>query len=334
MVNNYFIKTEDKVFIAGHNGMVGSSILRKFKEQGFNNIITASKNKLDLLDNFQVEKWFSINKPDIVILAAARVGGINANNTRPVDFLLDNIKIQNNVIEMSCKYGVKKLLFLGSSCIYPKFSKQPIKEEYLMSGSLESTNEWYALAKISGIKLCQAYRKQFGFDAISLMPTNLYGPNDNYHQKNSHVLPALIRRFYEATQNGQSSVCCWGSGSPKREFMHVDDLSDACLHVLKYWDISNKNSPRDDHNKVLEFLNVGTGKEITIKELAKLIATELGYQGEILWDESKPDGTPRKLLDISRLKSLGWQSKINLEQGIRETISSFLDEINEGIIRY
>ena len=333
MIKNFQLNLKDKIFVAGHKGMVGSAIFRKLKNLGFTQILTANKQNLNLLNSFEVENWFSVNRPDIVILAAARVGGINANNVRPADFLLENLKIQNNVIEMSLKYRVKKFLFLGSSCIYPKFSKQPIKEDYLMTGALEKTNEWYAIAKISGIKLCQSFRKQFGFNAICLMPTNLYGPGDNYNLENSHVLPAMITRFYNAVKNQQPKVECWGSGSPKREFLHVDDLSDACLHALKYWDLNNKNAPRDDNDNILEFLNVGTGKDISIRDLAILVANQIGYKGEILWDRSKPDGTPRKLLDINRMKSIGWESKINLEDGIRQTISSFLEEINKGSIR-
>jgi len=331
--DEYLINKGDKIFIAGHQGMVGSSLVRKFKNSGFNNILTEKKINLNLLNFYDVEKWFSKNKPDVVILAAARVGGIYANQSRPTDFLLENIKIQNNVIEMSWKYGVKKLLFLGSSCIYPKFAKQPIKEEYLMDGPLEKTNEWYAIAKISGIKLCQAFRKQFGFNTLSLMPTNLYGPGDNYHKQDSHVLPAMIMRFYEAIKNGEDKVKCWGSGLPKREFLHVDDLSDACLYVLKNWNPSRKDAPKDSDNNILELLNVGTGEEITIKDLAKLISDELGFKGEIIWDQNKPDGTPRKLLDSSRLKSLGWKSKIKLEEGIRQTIISFYNEVDDGQIR-
>lgn len=333
MFKNKLIDLDNKIFIAGHLGMVGSAILRTFEKAGFKNILRESKNKLDLLNIVEVEEWFRINKPDVVILAAAKVGGIYANSTRPAEFLLENLKIQNNVIEMSWKYGVKKFLFLGSSCIYPKFANQPIKEEYLLNGSLESTNEWYAIAKISGIKLCQALRKQFGFNAISLMPTNLYGPGDNYQKNNSHVLPAMILRFYQAAKNNESQVTCWGSGSPRREFLHVDDLGEACLHVLNYWDIDNQISPRNEKGEPFEFLNVGTGNDITIKNLASIVAKEFGFKGEIFWDKSKPDGTPKKQLDVSRLNSIGWEPKISLEEGIRQTIENFKNQIEKGTLR-
>ena len=333
MNKEILIDIEDKVFIAGHSGMVGSSIHRAFKKEGYKKILTETKKTLNLLDVSQVEKWFLDNKPNVVVLAAARVGGIYANNSRPVDFLLENLKIQNNVIEMSWKYGVKRFLFLGSSCIYPKLAHQPIKEEYLMTGELEKTNEWYAIAKISGIKLCQALRKQYGFQAISLMPTNLYGPGDNYKINNSHVLPAMIMRFYNAVKNNEKVVYCWGTGEPKREFLHVDDLGEACLHALKYWDLNKASAPKDKFNNPLEFLNVGTGKDITIKELSSIVADEFGYEGEILWDKSKPDGTPKKQLDVNKINSIGWQSKISLKDGIKNTISDFKEQIKNGSIR-
>jgi len=249
------------------------------------------------------------------VLAAAKVGGIQANSTYPADFLLDNLKIQNNVIESAWRFGAKRLLFLGSSCIYPKFAPQPIQEESLLTGSLEPTNEWYAIAKITGIQLCRALRQQHGFDAISLMPTNLYGPGDNYHPTNSHVLPALIRRFHEAVRDGVSTVTCWGSGSPRREFLHVDDLADAAVFCLEHW------QPAADE---LQFLNVGTGTDLPIRDLAGLVSDAVGFRGTLNWDASKPDGTPRKLLDVSRLKNLGWSATISLEEGLRATVNDYV----------
>jgi GDP-L-fucose synthase len=254
-------------------------------------------------------------RPDVVVLAAAKVGGIQANSTYPADFLLDNLKIQNNVIESAWRFGAKRLLFLGSSCIYPKFAPQPIQEESLLTGSLEPTNEWYAIAKITGIQLCRALRQQHGFDAISLMPTNLYGPGDNYHPTNSHVLPALIRRFHEAVRDGVSTVTCWGTGSPRREFLHVDDLADAAVFCLEHW------QPAADK---LQFLNVGTGTDLPIRDLAGLVADAVGFRGTLNWDASKPDGTPRKLLDVSRLKNLGWSATISLEEGLRATVNDYV----------
>ncbi len=321
------INKNDKIFIAGANGMVGSAIKRELINSGYgiytNKILTPPRSELNLLNLNEVERWFELNNPSIVIIAAAKVGGILANKTYPKDFLLENLKIQTNLIETSFKNGVKRLLFLGSSCIYPKFAKQPIREEFLLDGKLESTNEWYALAKIAGIKLCEALRKQDNFDAICLMPTNLYGPGDNYHPTNSHVLPALIRKFYEAKLNKSKFVTCWGSGSPEREFLHVDDLAKASRFVLENWDPNGKFAPKDKDGNQLIFLNVGTGKDISIKELAKKIALEVGYQGEIKWDISKPDGTPKKLLDISRIQSLGWQPTISLDEGISKTVKLF-----------
>ena len=323
----YKINKNDKIFIAGGTGMVGSAIKRELINNGYgisrNEILTPNRSELNLLNLYEVEKWFKLNTPTVVIIAAAKVGGILANKTYPKDFLLENLKLQTNLIETSFKNGVKRLLFLGSSCIYPKFAKQPIKEEYLLDGKLESTNEWYALAKIAGIKLCEALRKQDNFDAICLMPTNLYGPGDNYHPTNSHVLPALIRKFYEAKLNNSKFVKCWGSGSPEREFLHVDDLAKASRFVLENWDPNEKFAPKDKDGNQLIFLNVGTGKDISIKDLAKKIALEIGFQGEIKWDISKPDGTPKKLLDISRIKSLGWQPMISLDEGINKTVNLF-----------
>tara|TARA_B100001989_G_scaffold236171_1_gene197913 strand:+ start:578 stop:1576 length:999 start_codon:yes stop_codon:yes gene_type:complete len=321
------INKDDKIFIAGGSGMVGSAIKRELIRCGYENdqerILTPSRSKLNLLNSHEVEDWFKSNSPSVVIIAAARVGGIAANNSRPLDFILENLKIQTNLIENSFKSKVKRLLFLGSSCIYPKFAKQPIKEEYLLDGKLESTNEWYALAKIAGIKLCEALRKQENFDAICLMPTNLYGPGDNYHPLNSHVLPALIRKFIDAKKNKLKSVKCWGSGEPYREFLHVDDLAKACIFALEKWDPDDKSSPKDIHDNPLNFLNVGTGIDLSIKDLASKIAHEVGYKGLIKWDKSKPDGTPKKLLDISRIKSLGWTPTISLDDGISKTIELY-----------
>ena len=317
------INKEDKIFVAGHNGMVGSSVVRNLRLFGYKNIITSSREKLDLRDQDQVRKWFHANSPEIVILAAAKVGGIFANDSFPTEFLLDNLKIQNNVIEIAWQKKVKRLLFLGSSCIYPKFSEQPIKEESLLSGYLEPTNESYALAKISGIKLCQSLREQYNFDAISLMPTNLYGTGDNYHPLNSHVMPALIRKFHEAKVNNFKEVVCWGSGSPMREFLHVDDLGKACIFALGNWDPDTNDFSKDQFGKVLTYLNVGTGKDISIKNLALLIAEIIGYEGSITWDLDKPDGTPKKLLDISRIQKLGWAPNLSIRDGISMTIKEF-----------
>jgi GDP-L-fucose synthase len=260
-------------------------------------------------------------RPDVVVLAAAKVGGIQANSTYPADFLLDNLKIQNNVIESAWRFGAKRLLFLGSSCIYPKFAPQPIQEESLLTGSLEPTNEWYAIAKITGIQLCRALRQQHGFDAISLMPTNLYGPGDNYHPTNSHVLPALIRRFHEAVRDSVPTVTCWGTGSPRREFLHVDDLADAAVFCLEHW------QPAEDE---LQFLNVGTGTDLPIRDLAGLVADAVGFRGTLNWDATKPDGTPRKLLDVSLLKALGWSATISLEEGLRATVNDYVQRQSSG----
>ncbi len=301
-----------KIFVAGHRGMVGSAIVRKLQKEGYTHIITRTSKELDLRNQQAVEEFFQNEKPEYVFLAAAKVGGILANNTYRAEFLYDNLMIQNNVIHFSYKYGVKKLLFLGSSCIYPKLAPQPMKEEYLLSGYLEPTNEPYAIAKITGIKMCEAYRDQYACNFISAMPTNLYGPNDNYDLNNSHVLPALIRKFHEAKINHQPKVIVWGTGTPRRELMHVDDLADACLFLMK-----NYNEK--------QFVNVGTGKDISIRELAELVKKIVGYEGEIVFDTSKPDGTPRKLLDLTRLNQIGWQSKIELEEGIRMTYQDFLE---------
>jgi len=317
------ISNNQRFAVFGSNGMVGGAVCRALRRNGYKKIFSPKREELDLFDFSLVEKWFKEIQPEVVILSAAKVGGIYANNKYPADFILDNLKIQTNIIELSWKNGVKKFLFLGSSCIYPKFAAQPIKEEELLSGLLEKTNEYYAIAKISGIKLCEALNKQYGFNAISLMPTNLYGPGDNYHSKNSHVLASLIRRFHKAYLNNQEDVVCWGSGSPFREFLHVDDLADACIFVLENWDIKNKLAPRSLDGDLLTFLNVGTGKDIGIKELALMIAELIGFKGNISWDLSKPDGTPKKLLDISRIKKMGWSSKISLKSGLISTINEY-----------
>jgi len=309
------ITPSDRIFVAGHRGMAGSAICRALQRQGYGHILTATRQELDLEDGEAVRAWFEANRPEVVVLAAAKVGGIHANDTYPADFLLQNLKIQNNVIESAWRSGVRRLLFLGSSCIYPRLAAQPIREEALLTGPLEPTNEWYAIAKIAGIKLCQALRLQHGFDAISLMPTNLYGPGDNYHPTNSHVLPALIRRFHEAAQAKAASVTCWGTGSPLREFLHVDDLGEACVFALEQW----QPGPEE-----LQFLNVGTGVDLTIRELAEAVAAATGYQGEIRWDTSKPDGTPKKQLDVSRLAALGWTARIPLAEGLASTVTDFV----------
>ena len=322
------ILLNEKIFIAGASGMAGSAICKALYKKGYGRtnggeILKPTRKELDLLDINEVKKWFEINKPTVVIIAAAKVGGILANSKFPTEFLLDNIKIQNNLIENSWKAGVKRLLFLGSSCIYPKFAHQPIKEEELLTGQLEETNQWYGIAKISGIKLCEALRKQYNFDAISLMPTNLYGPGDNYHPQNSHVMASLIRKFYEASINSSASVTCWGTGNPLREFLHVDDLGNAVVFLLEQWDPSSINAPKDSKNNKLTILNVGTGKDISIKELAYKISNLVNYKGKIIWDQSKPDGTPKKLLNIQRIQSLGWRPKKSLTEGIKDAIESF-----------
>lgn len=322
--------TYGKIFIAGASGMVGSAILRILNKRKLKNkneidpILIPSRKELDLTNSLDVDQWFRKNQPKIVIIAAAKVGGIYANFSGPADFILENIKIQTNIIESSFKNNVSRLLFLGSSCIYPKYSKQPIKEEYLLQGGLESTNEAYAIAKISGIKLCESLRTQYGFDAISLMPTNLYGPNDNYDENDSHVMASLIKKICNAKKNLEKSVICWGSGDPLREFMHVDDLARGILFTLENWYPEDINAPKDSNGKPLSFLNIGSGEEISIRDLSKLICKLVKYEGEIIWDATKPDGTPRKLLDSRRINNLGWETKITLEEGIKKTISEFL----------
>ena len=294
----------DKIYVAGHRGMVGSAILRKLQKEGFSRLITRTSAELDLKDQVAVRDFFEAEKPDHVFLAAAKVGGIMANNTYRAEFLYDNIMIQSNVIDSSWRAGVKKLMFLGSSCIYPKMAPQPLKEEYLLTGPLEPTNEPYAIAKITGIEMCDAYRAQYGCNFISVMPTNLYGPNDNYDLNNSHVLPALIRKFHEAKVNKAPAVILWGTGTPKREFLHADDVADACLFLMQRY-----NEPG--------LVNVGVGEDLEIRELAAMVSRIVGYSGEIKYDSSKPDGTPRKIMDVSKLHALGWKASIGLEEGIR-----------------
>ena len=299
------------IFVAGHRGMVGSAIVRALKERGASNIVTRTSKELDLRNRTEVDQFFEQEKPEVVYLAAAKVGGIHANATYPADFLVDNILITTNVIDASCKHGVEKLLFLGSSCIYPRLASQPISEAALLTGPLEPTNEAYALAKIAGLKMCDAFRKQHGCNFISAMPTNLYGPGDNYHPENSHVLPALIRRFHEAARDGENEVVCWGSGSPKREFLHVDDLAKGLLHLM-------------DHHNSEGWINIGTGEDLTIKELALTIANVVGYRGNVIWDTSKPDGTPRKLLNVDRINEMGWKAAIELRHGIESVYADYL----------
>jgi len=299
-----------KIFVAGHRGMVGSAIVRKLQEEGYTNLVLRTSSELDLRNQSLVTDFFASEKPEYVFLVAAKVGGILANNTYRADFLYENLMIESNVIHQSHVLGVKKLLFLGSSCIYPKLAPQPLKEESLLSGFLEQTNEPYAIAKIAGIKLCENYRRQYGCDFISAMPTNLYGPNDNYDINNSHVIPALIRKFHEAKINNSPKVEVWGSGRPMREFLHVDELAEACLFLMgNYSD--------------LEFVNIGTGEDLSIKELAELIAKIIQFTGEIVWDTSKPDGTPRKLMNVTKIHNLGWRHKRSLEEGIKEVMDGY-----------
>jgi len=299
------MQPDSKIFVAGHTGMVGSALCRHLVSRGYSNLIYRSSDSLDLRNQAKTNLFFESEKPDFVFLAAGKVGGINANNTYRAEFIYDNIVIATNVIHSSYRHGVKKLLFLGSSCIYPKLAPQPLKEEYLLSGNLESTNEPYAIAKIAGIKLCQAYRDQYGCDFISAMPTNLYGPNDNYDIKNAHVLPALINKFHHAKTTSADSVSVWGTGSPMREFLHVDDLSEACVFLMENYSDS-------------AIVNVGTGQDISINDLAQMISEVIGFKGKIVFDTSKPDGTPRKLLDVSKINSLGWKHKTGLREGIEE----------------
>jgi len=303
-----------KIYIAGHTGLVGSALLRELKKDGYTNIIIKTREELDLVSKIEVDKFFLEEKPEYVFLAAAKVGGIVANGTYPADFIRDNLMIESNVIDSAYKNKVKKLLFLGSSCIYPKDAPQPIKEEYLLRGELEPTNKAYAVAKIAGIVMCQSYNKQYGTNFISVMPTNLYGENDNFDLESSHVLPAMIRKFDDAKKNNSKEVVLWGTGSPKREFLYVDDLANACVFLMNYYDN-------------VEIINIGTGEDLSILELANTIKNCIGFNGDISWDSSKPDGTPRKLLDISKIKSLGWSPKTNLIDGINRTYSWYKDNI-------
>ena len=304
------MQPDSRIYVAGHRGLAGSAVVRALSAAGFSNLLLRTSAELDLTDQAATRAFFSAERPEYVFLAAARVGGIHANDTYPADFIRDNLLIQNNVIDAAHTNGCKKLLFLGSSCIYPKLCPQPIKEEYLLTGPLEPTNEWYAIAKIAGIKLCQAYRKQYSFDAISAMPTNLYGPGDNFHPENSHVLPALIRRFHEARLSGAESVVIWGTGNPRREFLYVDDLAEALVFLMQ-------NYSEDAH------INVGCGSDLTILELARMVAEVVGYAGTIATDPSKPDGTPQKLLNVSRIHALGWTAKTGLRDGVEKAYAWF-----------
>jgi GDP-L-fucose synthase len=309
------VKHDAKIYVAGHRGMVGSAIWRELYRQGFKNVVGRARKEVDLLDASAVSQFYAAEKPEYVFVAAAKVGGILANNEQPAEFLFQNLQIQNNLIHGAWKAGVKKLLFLGSSCIYPKLAPQPLKEEYLLTGPLEPTNEWYAVAKIAGIKMCQAYRRQYGCAFISAMPTNLYGPNDNYDLKTSHVLPALIRKFHEAKATGAATVTCWGTGKPLREFLYADDLASACVFLMERYSEE-------------QFINVGFGSDISIRDLAEVVRRIVGYEGRIEWDATKPDGTPRKLMDSSRLFALGWKPRIDLEAGIRLAYDDFLKRFN------
>ncbi|MGD0038436.1 MAG: GDP-L-fucose synthase [Bacteroidota bacterium] len=306
------MEKNSKIYVAGHTGLVGSAILRSLKAQGYSKFLLHTIEELDLTRQSTVEDLFKQEHPEYVILAAAKVGGIHANNTYPADFIYINLQLESNIIHSAYQYGVKKLCFLGSSCIYPKFAQQPMKEDYLLDGKLESTNEPYAVAKIAGIKMCQAYNRQYGTNFISVMPTNLYGPHDNFDLQSSHVLPALIRKFVDARKISASSVTVWGTGAPKREFLFVDDLADACVYLMNHYDDG-------------EIVNIGTGKDISILELANMIKEEVGFYGTIEFDATKPDGTPRKLLDVSRINALGWTAKTPLREGIRKTIQWYLE---------
>ncbi|MCC4767266.1 NAD-dependent epimerase/dehydratase family protein [Methanosarcina sp. DH1] len=303
-----------KIYVAGHRGLVGSALKRRLESKGYSNLILRTHKELDLANQQEVNEFFEREKPEYVFLAAAKVGGILANNTYPAEFIYENLMIEANIIHASYRYGVKKLLFLGSSCIYPKLAPQPLKEEYLLTGSLEETNEAYAIAKIAGIRLCKHYNQQYGTNFISVMPTNLYGPNDNFDLETSHVMPALIRKFYEAKINNEPEVIVWGTGKPLREFMHVNDMADACVYLMENY----------DYSEIGEFVNIGVGEDVTISELVELIREIVGFEGKIKYDTSKPDGTPRKLMDVSRLNKLGWKAKISLKEGIRETYEWYI----------
>ena len=312
------ISKTTKIYVAGHRGMVGSSVWRILSSNGYTNLIGKTSNELDLTNQKCVSDFFNKEHPDIVIDAAAKVGGILANNDFPYQFIMQNMQIQNNLIDCAHKSGVDKFIFLGSSCIYPKFAPQPLKEEYLLTGTLETTNEWYAIAKISAVKACESIRKQYGKDYVSLMPTNLYGFNDNFDLTSSHVLPAMIRKFHEAKEKNHSPVTLWGSGTPMREFLFVDDMAEAVMHAL-------------ENNLPEHLYNVGTGKDITIKELANMIRSIIGHKGEIIWDSSKPDGTPRKLMDVSKMKEIGWEYSTQLDEGIKKTYQWYLENLNKKL---
>lgn len=307
------LEKDAAIFVAGHKGLVGSAIVRRLEQGGYSNILVATRDELDLCNQAQVRDYFSRVKPAYVFVAAAKVGGIHANNAYPAEFIYDNLVLECNVIDAAYRAGVKQLLFLGSSCIYPKLCPQPMKEEYLLTGALEPTNEPYAIAKIAGVKMCEAYNRQYGTQYVSLMPTNLYGPNDNFHPENSHVLPALIRRIHEAQQSGVTAVTIWGSGTPRREFLYVDDLADACVFLM-------------ETNTDVSLVNVGVGVDLSIKDLAVMIQRTLGYEGDLVFDRSKPDGTPRKLLDVSRLATLGWKAQVDLDEGLRRTCDWYLQQ--------
>jgi GDP-L-fucose synthase len=311
------VSPDSTIYVAGHRGLVGGAVVRALHNQGHQNILVRTHQELDLTEQSAVRQFFDRERPAVVVMAAARVGGIQANNTRPAEFIRDNLLMQDNVIDAAYRAGVGKFVFLGSSCIYPKLAPQPIKEDYLLTGALEPTNEWYAIAKIAGLKMCQAYRRQHGFNAISLMPTNLYGPGDNFDLQNSHVLPALIRRFHEAKLRGDATLSIWGTGTPRREFLHVEDLADAVVYLMNTYDEE-------------AFVNIGWGEDVTIKELAEMIATVSGFQGRLVFDATKPDGTPRKLLDTSRLTSLGWKPKIALKSGIEQTYAWFQEHVADA----
>jgi GDP-L-fucose synthase len=304
------ISNTARIYVAGHRGLVGSAVVRALNGQGYRNLVVRTHEELDLTEQRDVREFFEAEKPAAVIMAAARVGGIFANSSKPAAFIRDNLMMQDNVIDAAYRSGVQKFVFLGSSCIYPKMAPQPIKEDYLLTGPLETTNEWYAVAKIAGLKMCQAYRREFGFKAISLMPTNLYGPGDNFDRENSHVLPALIRRFHEAKMRNDPAVTVWGTGTPRREFLHVDDMADAVVYLLKHYDAE-------------PIVNIGWGKDVTIHELAELVMSIVGFKGKLEFDSSKPDGTPRKLLDTERLTGLGWKPKVSLKDGIAQTYRWF-----------
>lgn len=310
------LEKDSKIYVAGHQGMVGSAIVRRLQADGFQNLSLRTHKELDLTRQDAVNDFFFMEKPDYVFLAAARVGGILANDSYPAEFIYENLAIQSHVIHAACLHGVKKFLFLGSSCIYPRLAPQPLQEEYLLTGPLEPTNEWYAIAKIAGIKMCQAYRRQYGFNAISVMPTNLYGPGDNFDLDSSHVLPALIRKFHEAKVANSTTVTIWGSGTPRREFLHVDDLAEACLFLMQNYESE-------------DIINIGAGKDISVLELANLVKEITGFAGELEMDKSKPDGTPRKLLDTGRIQDLGWRPRITLADGIRQTYEWYMEHIGQ-----